>query len=92
MNKKEFLNKFDFNKSVNRGENIYKKNKSKYEETGKGKYLAIDPESKDIYLDETLFGVLMSARQVHPNALLYIVKIGCNTARIDLSIKITTEK
>jgi hypothetical protein len=91
MNKTEFFKKYDLEKLINEGERVSERIKSKYS-NDKGKYLAIEPESGDVYLGKSLFESLRLARKDHPYALLYIVKIGSNKVIIDLFTYIEPEK
>ena len=57
-------------------EQIYEKIKSKYEPQDNGKFLAIDTESRDVYLADSTVEAVEAARTAHPNKVFYVVKIG----------------
>lgn len=62
------------------GMKIYNKLKSKYDPKERGKYLAIDIDSKKEYFGETSTEAMHRARQAHPNKVFYLVKIGFDSA------------
>ena len=58
------------------GKKIYEEVKLQYEPDQNGKFLAIDVDSKDVYLGDTTAGAVMEARQTHPDQVFYVVRIG----------------
>jgi hypothetical protein len=52
----------------------------KYEPHYNGKFLAIDIESKDVYLADDGAQAVELARQAHPNKVFYLIKIGHESA------------
>jgi len=75
-------NNDDLIKNVNiqdiaeKGTKIYEEIKSKYDPQEKGKFLAIEIESKNAYLGITSAEAVELARQNHPDKVFYVVKIG----------------
>lgn len=72
----ELLKNADIKKIADEGTKIYAQIKVKYEPKENGKFLAIDIDSKDVYLGNTSAEALELARQKHPNKVFYVVKIG----------------
>jgi len=48
----------------------------------KGKIAAIEPRSGDYVLADTTMEALEQARQRHPDAIFYIVRVGHRTAHV----------
>jgi uncharacterized protein (DUF2147 family) len=59
-----------------KGEEIYQTLKKEMEDKYKGKFLAIDPESGDYYLGNTSLDAILKGREVHPDAVFYVIRIG----------------
>lgn len=66
-------------KIAEEGSKIYKRIKSKYSKK-KGKFLAIDIESRKVYLGATSAEALVLAKKNHPDKIFYVVKIGFDAA------------
>lgn len=79
-NNEELLTKVDIQKIAEEGAKIYERIKNQHDSKEKGKFLAIEIESEDVFLGETSAEALMSARQAHPNKVFYVVKIGYDVA------------
>ncbi|MFA5062143.1 MAG: hypothetical protein WC526_03270 [Patescibacteria group bacterium] len=79
-NDEEFINKADIQKIADEGEKIYEQIKVKYDPQERGKFLAIDIDSKGVYLGETSAEALRLAREHHPDKVFYVVKIGFDSA------------
>jgi hypothetical protein len=62
------------------GQKIYDSMKVQYEPTSHGKFLAIDIESKEVFLADDGAQAVELARKAHPNKVFYLVKIGHETA------------
>ena len=80
MNTEELLKQADIQKISSEGADIYESLKMKYEPTHNGKFLAIDIDSKDVYLADDGAQAVELARQAHPNKVFYLIKIGHETA------------
>lgn len=76
----EFLKKSDIQKIAQEGAKIYEKIKVNYDPKEKGKFLAIEVESGDVYLGNTSAKSLELAREAHPNKIFYVIKIGYDVA------------
>jgi len=76
----ELIEKADIQKIAEEGVKIYEQIKVDYDPKEKGKFLAIDIESKNVYLGNTSAGALELARQNHPNKIFYVIKIGFDAA------------
>ncbi len=63
-----------------RGDAIYEAIKGQYEPAHNGKYLAIEVESEDIFLDTEEFSCIELARKKYPNKRFYLARIGFQTA------------
>ena len=79
-NNEELIKKADIQKIAEEGAKIYDQIKVSYDPKEKGKFLAIDIESKKAYLGNTSAEALELARQNHPNKVFYVVKIGFDVA------------
>jgi len=79
-NNEELIKKVDIQKIAEEGSKIYEKIKVNYDPKHKGKFLAIDIESKKAYLGNTSAKALELARANHPNKVFYVVKIGFDVA------------
>lgn len=62
------------------GKNVYDSIKTNYEPHYNGKFLAIDIDSKDVYLADDGAQAVELARKAHPDKIFYLVKIGFETA------------
>ncbi|KKU47925.1 hypothetical protein A3E96_01485 [Candidatus Uhrbacteria bacterium RIFCSPHIGHO2_12_FULL_46_13] len=79
-NTEELIKKADIQKIAEEGAKIYQQIKVKYDPKERGKFLAIDIDSKEVYLGNTSAEALELARQNHPNKVFYVVKIGFDVA------------
>ena len=79
-NTEELIKKADIKKIAEEGAKIYQQIKVKYDPKERGKFLAIDIDSKEVYLGNTSAEALELARQNHPNKVFYVVKIGFDVA------------
>lgn len=79
-NNEELIKKADIQKIAEEGAKIYDQIKVNYDPKERGKFLAIDIDSKKTYLGNTSAEALELARQNHPNKVFYIVKIGFDVA------------
>ena len=71
-----------FEKVAKRGAAIYNEIKSTYERKNKGKYLAIEPDTKHTYLGKTGVEALGKARAAHEDKLFYLVKVGYDSVEM----------
>ncbi len=76
----ELLKNKDLGKIAKEGARIYQKIKSKYEPRHKGDFLAIDTESKDVFLASTSAEAVVKAKVKHPEKIFFVVKIGFDAA------------
>lgn len=72
----DLIKKADMEKIASEGVKIYEEVKSKYEPQDNGKYLAIDIDSKDVFLADSTADAVLAAKKVHPDKVFYVVKIG----------------
>jgi len=79
-NNEDLIKKTDIQKIAEEGAKIYEQIKINYDPKEKGKFLAIEIDSKNVYLGNTSAEALESARQNHPNKVFYVVKIGFDVA------------
>lgn len=87
MNKSEELIKnSDIQKIAKDGAEIYETIKIKYEPVENGKFLAIDIESKDVFIGDTSSDAVELARKAHPDKVFYVVKIGFSVSDILASL------
>ena len=76
MDTEELIKKVDMEKIAKEGDQIYQSRKSDYLPQEKGKYLAIEVDSKKLYLGSTSLEAVELAKKSHPQKVFYIVKIG----------------
>jgi hydrogenase maturation factor len=74
------IQKADIHRIAEEGTKIYEQIKESYDPKEKGKFLAIDIESRDVYLGNTSADALTLAIQQHPKKVFFVVKIGFDTA------------
>ena len=79
-NNDELIKKADIQKIAEEGAKIYEQIKVNYDPKERGKFLAIDIDSKKVYLGNTSAEALELARQNHPNKIFYVIKIGFDVA------------
>ncbi len=72
----DLLKNADMQKIGEEGEKIYAEIKSKYEPQHNGRFLAIETESKDVYLADSTVEAIQMAKKDHPDKVFYVVKIG----------------
>lgn len=78
----DLLKKVDMEKIAREGTKIYEEIKSKYLPQDIGKYLAIDIDSKDVYLSDNTADAVLAAKKEHPDTIFFVVKIGYSAAEI----------
>ena len=79
-NGEELIKQANIQKIAEEGAEIYGQIKVKYDPQERGKFLAIDIDSRDAYLGASSADALVLARQQHPNKVFYVVKIGFDVA------------
>jgi hypothetical protein len=80
MTSEELLKTADLQKIATEGVNIYTEIKSKYEPDHKGEFLAIEIESKKVYLAPTSAEAVVKARIENPDKVFFVMKIGFDAA------------
>ena len=78
----DLIKKVDIEKLADEGEKIYEEVKSEYLPQDMGKYLAIEVESKNVFLGEHSSDAVELAKKVHPNKMFFVVKIGYSANEI----------
>ena len=78
----DLIKKVDIEKLADEGEKIYEEIKSKYEPQDIGKFLAIEVDSKDVFIGERSSEAVEKAKKVHPNKMFFVVKIGYSANEI----------
>ena len=76
----DLLTKIDIHRIAEEGKKIYAQIKNEYDPREKGKFLAIDIESRQRYLGATSAEALAQAREQHADRVFYVVKIGYDVA------------
>lgn len=79
-NNEELIKKSDIQRIAEEGARIYESIKPDYDPKEKGRFLAIDIDTKKVYLGSTSAEALELARKNHPNKVFYVVKIGFDFA------------
>lgn len=72
----DLIKKADLGNIVKKGEVVYEEIKSQYEPQQNGKFLAIETESKKVYLGNESVDAVMLAKKDFPDKVFYVVKIG----------------
>jgi len=78
----DLIKKVNMEKIASEGTKIYEEIKSKYEPQDNGKYLAIEIDSKEVFLADNTADAVEAAKKIHPNKVFFIVKIGYSAAEI----------
>ena len=86
----ELLKKVDISKIADKGNKIYEKIKSKYVSTDVGKFLAIEVDTRNVYLAKTSVDAVEIARKKHPKKVFYVVKIGSSASEILSHLKLNS--
>jgi len=81
QNNEELIRQADIQEIAEAGRKIYEEVKSQYE-SHKGKFLAIDTESKNVYMGETTAEAVEQARAAHPEKVFYVVKVGFSASEV----------
>ncbi|OGZ69524.1 MAG: hypothetical protein A3D44_03880 [Candidatus Staskawiczbacteria bacterium RIFCSPHIGHO2_02_FULL_42_22] len=77
----------DIGKIADKGKRIYKKIKSKYQPQYNGKFLAIEVDSKDVFLADSSVEAVETAKKKYPRKVFYVVKIGFSVNEIFSRLK-----
>jgi len=80
INDEELIKNVNLQRIAEEGAKIYEQIKINYDPKEKGKFLAIEIDSKKEYLGNTSAQALELARQNHPDKVFYMVKIGFDAA------------
>lgn len=72
----EFMKTVDIHKISQEGKIIYEEIKDRYLPQHKGEYLAIDIDSRDVFLATQGVDAVQAALKVYPGKVFYLVKIG----------------
>lgn len=78
----DLIKKVDVEKLADEGEKIYEEVKSKYLPQDIGKYLAIEVDSKNVFLGGTSNEAVEKAKKIHSNKIFFVVKIGYSANEI----------
>ncbi len=76
MESEQLIKNVDVERIVTEGDKIYQSLKDNYLPEKKGKYLAIEVDSKKVYQGETSLEARELAKKNHPNKVFFIVRIG----------------
>lgn len=91
-NKEGMISQSEVQKISEEGLKIYQEIKHRYGEENIGKFLAIETESRKVYLGDTTSEAVESARKAHPDKIFYVVKIGFSVSEVlaDLRVQVET--
>jgi len=68
---------FDRRKFIQKAKEIYKKKYEKsLEKTAKGKVVALDVESEDIFIGDSVLDAGLNARQKYPDRIFHFIRVG----------------
>lgn len=76
----ELIKQADVQKIATEGAKIYASIRANYDPKEKGRFLAIDIDTKKAYLADTSAEAVTAARKNHPNKIFYVVKVGFDAA------------
>lgn len=76
----EFIKQVDIQKIATEGAKIYESIKANYDPKETGNFLAIDIDTKKVYLAGTSAEAVVKARAEYPDKVFYVVKVGFDTA------------
>lgn len=82
MSNEELIKQADIQRIADEGFKVYEEVKSRYEPEHNGEFLAIDIETKDVYLGKTSSEAVENARAEHPQKVFYVVKIGSSASEV----------
>lgn len=88
----DLMKNADIQKIGEEGQKIYEEIKSKYEPAQNGKYLAIDIDSKDVFLADSTVEAVEAAKKAHPNKVFYIVRIGFDSVQTIANYLLNNDK
>lgn len=88
----DLIKNVDIQKIGEEGQKIYEEIKSKYEPAQNGKYLAIDVDSKDVFLADSTVEAVELAKKTHPNKVFYIVRIGFDSVQTIANYLLNNDK
>lgn len=80
MTTEDIMKNVDIEKIAKEGTAIYEQVKNQYDPKYRGQYLAIEIESKKVYLGKTSIEALELAKKDFPTKVFYAVKIGFDFA------------
>ncbi|MBI2411304.1 MAG: hypothetical protein HYV32_05425 [Candidatus Kerfeldbacteria bacterium] len=80
INSENLIKRADIQKIAEEGGRIYEHIKLQYDPKEKGKFLAIDIDSEDVFLGNTSAEAVEIAKQRYPDNVFYVVKIGFDVA------------
>ena len=73
----QFPEDFDRHQFIQQAEEIYRrKYKKSLEKTAKGKVVAIDVESEDIFIGDSILEAGLNARQKYPDKIFHFIRVG----------------
>ncbi|RJQ35006.1 hypothetical protein C4568_01630 [Candidatus Parcubacteria bacterium] len=78
----DLLKSTDIAKIAEEGAKIYSEIKYKYEPADNGKFLAIDIDSKEVFIANSSSEAVALAKVKHPEKVFYVVKIGSSAVEI----------
>lgn len=76
----DLIKQVNIQQIADQGMKIYEEIKDQYDPLHRGRFLALDVESKNAYLSDTSEDALEQAREHHPDHIFYVVKIGYDAA------------
>lgn len=82
MEKEDLIKTVNIQHLAEEGSKIYEGLKDQYEPQQNGKFLAIDVETKNVYLGDTSSEAVEEARAAHPDKVFYVVKIGFSASEV----------
>lgn len=82
QNNEDLIRQADIQEIAEAGRKIYEEVKSQYEPQHNGKFLAIDIETKNVYMGETTSEAVEQARVAYPQRVFYVVKIGFSVSEV----------
>ena len=68
--------KYSTNETVRRGEKVYARIKSQLEPRHAGKFIVIEVDSGDFFVDKNSVKATLKAKKKYPDAIFYLARVG----------------
>lgn len=87
-NNDDLIKNVNIQEIAEKGAKIYEEIKGQYDPINTGKFLAINVDTKEVFLGNTSSEAVELARKSYSNTVFYVVKIGSSAAEILAKLKL----